>query len=289
MAQKIYLTAGDDTYDNQFAFDLAVYGKAGNDVFSVSGQKSAFYGQTGNDEFRVYDSIDFIPQKNIFDGSLGIDTLTYEVFVENYRGSVINLDKGYAYRTGFPALKDKLVSIENVNALEGKDQIIGNAVANVLSGGADDDTLKGLGGNDTLYGDGGPVYTYADGNDRLTGGTGNDILIGQGGADILQGDSGADTFRYLQASDSTVAYRDTIKDFNARQKDIIDLKAVDANENARGDQSFDFIGNRAFSGKAGELNFRSGLLSGDTDGDRVADFQIKLMGVTSLSAGDFLL
>ena len=59
----------------------------------------------------------------------------------------------------------------------------------------------------------------ADGNDTLKGGDGNDLLIGGMGSDTLYGGNGADTFKYLEGDTGT----DTIKDFNAKQGDKLDL------------------------------------------------------------------
>ena len=68
---------------------------------------------------------------------------------------------------------------------------------------------------------------------------------------------------------------------------------VDANEMDFGDQQFAFIGDAAFSGAAGELRAyqddANTYVEGDTDGDGVADFMIRLDGLHSLSGSDFLL
>ena len=65
--------------------------------------------------------------------------------------------------------------IENFVAGSGDDLVVGNAVANYLSGRDGDDRLWGSGGNDTLNGDGG--------DDKLDGGAGADTLNGGPGAD----------------------------------------------------------------------------------------------------------
>jgi len=54
---------------------------------------------------------------------------------------------------------------------------------------------------------------------------------------------------------------------------------------------FRFIGSKAFEGKVGEINFINGILSGDTNGDKVADFElsITLVGGTTLANADFVL
>ena len=84
-----------------------------------------------------------------------------------------------------------------------------------------------------------------------------------------------------------------VHDFSRAEGDRIDLRLVDANSTRDYDQAFAFIGNAAFSGTAGELRYRqlSGntYVLGDTNGDGVADFWIRLDGLHSLNAGDFVL
>jgi hypothetical protein len=56
---------------------------------------------------------------------------------------------------------------------------------------------------------------------------------------------------------------------------------------------FAFIGEAAFSGEERELRFEQlgtdTWISGDSDGDAVADFQIKCVGLINFTASDFLL
>ena len=75
-------------------------------------------------------------------------------------------------------------------------------------------------------------------------------------------------------------------DFSHAQGDKIDLSALDANTTLANDQAFSYIGNAAFSA-AGQLRLVGGVLSGDTNGDAVADFEIALTGVSVLGVGDF--
>jgi hypothetical protein len=39
----------------------------------------------------------------------------------------------------------------------------------------------------------------------------------------------------------------------------------------------------------GQLRFSGGVLQGDTNGDKLADIEIAVRGVTSMVAGDFVL
>ena len=125
------------------------------------------------------------------------------------------------------------------------------------------------------------------GSDKLYGLAGNDILDGGLGADTFYGGAGADIFDYNSTKDSLSSSRDTIQDF-LRGTDRIDLRSIDASTKSSGNQAFSFIGSKSFAGHAGELNFVSGVLSGDVNGDRTADFRIKI-AVSSLATGDFYL
>ena len=64
---------------------------------------------------------------------------------------------------------------------------------------------------------------------------------------------------------------------------------MDADLNTVGDQQFSFIGGLVFRNLAGDLRYVGGVLSGDVDGDGVADFQIAVAGTPVLTAADFQL
>lgn len=178
------------------------------------------------------------------------------------------------------------VTIENATGGSAADTISGNAVANVLTGGAGADTLSGLGGNDTLNG--------GTGGDRLSGGAGNDGLRGGTGRDVLTGGSGADRFVFSTGESSrTHGSSDRVTDFSHAQGDHIDLSRIDANSKVAGNQAFAFLGTAAFDKVAGQLHVvtDSGntYVEGDTNGDGLADFAIRLDGAITLVAGDFVL
>ena len=66
------------------------------------------------------------------------------------------------------------------------------------------------------------------------------------------------------------------------------MSTIDADtDGTAGNQKFKFIGGVGFHGVNGELRFSRGLLQGDTNGDRVADIEIKIVG--ALLAGDVIL
>ena len=153
-----------------------------------------------------------------------------------------------------------------------------------LTGSANDNKFDGLAGNDTISGLGG--------NDNILGGSGNDILTGGLGTDILTGGTGKDTFDFNASTESAVgSASDIITDFNHSEVDKIDLAGIDANSIKKGDQAFTYIVDGAFTGVAGQLNYINGILSGDTNGDSHADFEIAitLVGSPSLVSADFVL
>ena len=151
----------------------------------------------------------------------------------------------------------------------------GNDLANRLTGNAGANRLDGKAGADTLV-----------------GGAGNDVLIGGVGADILTGGRGADRFVFSAVTDSTRSAQDRILDFE-QGRDLIDLSDLDASLQARGNQAFSFIGAASFSGASGELRAVStatdSFVQADLNGDRVADFSLRIAGSLVLKEGDFVL
>ncbi len=144
----------------------------------------------------------------------------------------------------------------------------GNAGANILLGNYSANLLQGAGGGDTLDGGGD--------QDVCTGGTGADAFVFQDG-----------DFAGLETSTC-----DAITDFSQAQGDLIDLSGVDADTSLAGDQGLAFIGGAAFTNVAGELRFEqvdgNTYLQGDTDGDSIADFMIRLDGLHTLASNDFM-
>ncbi|GGE55347.1 serralysin [Agaricicola taiwanensis] len=246
--------------------DNIVRGGAGHDELHGRGGDDALYGGDGNDSFSGGLGADHL------DGGSGQDTARYVTAeATDAFGTGLTVDLiDFGANTG-EAEGDSYHSIENVMGSNYHDIIRGTDAANGIRGNGGDDLIDGRGGDDSLLG--------CDGDD---------ILIGGLGADTLNGGAGADVFAYLSAAESTAAKRDTITGFTSGE-DRIDLTAIDANSTASGNQAFSFIGDQAFSGAAAELRFLNMILSGDIDGDGVADMSIKLSGVSSLAAGDILL
>ena len=167
------------------------------------------------------------------------------------------------------------------------DDVVAGNLNDDIDGRAGNDVLRGGAGSDVLHG--------GTGADQLFGDTGVDVLSGDEGADLLRGGSGADRFEFSALSHSTASAsgRDLILDFNRGQDDKIDLARMDANTTLADDQAFSFIGKAAFSGKAGELRYgitgEITTISGDVNGDGVADFRVSLDRSLAMVASDFLL
>jgi serralysin len=115
-----------------------------------------------------------------------------------------------------------------------------------------------------------------------------------GGYTLAKGGADADTFVYLSIEESTVerAGRDTILDFK-HLADRIDLSKIDAVEASQSDDAFAFLGSATFDGTAGQLRAEliggTTILSGDVDGDAIADFAIGLKGAAALTTADLIL
>jgi Ca2+-binding RTX toxin-like protein len=159
------------------------------------------------------------------------------------------------------------------------DTLFGDAARDELFGGNDDDTLFGGSDRDELFGQ--------NGNDRLSGDDGNDVLTGGRGRDVQIGGLGADRFDFNAINESVRGSLRDVVFFQRAERDKIDLRDIDAERQLGGNQAFHFIGTARFSGDDGELRFRNGVLQGDTNGDRIADIEIRVLG--SLTSADIFL
>ncbi len=247
-----------DILVNRGTMNGAVDTGGGADVMSVySGQiNGAIYLGTGNDTVHVYGGL---INGNVFLGD-GDDNL--------------QLSKGGRIYGA-------------IDGGAGNDTIIvGNTYPNHILGGIGDDTITGGIGKDTLSG--------GDGNDLIKGRAGDDTIMGRAGRDRLYGGTGADTFAFLSTSESGLgSSRDVIHDFNSAEGDKIDLRAIDADTIAAGNQVFSFIGTGSFTHHARELRAKAYgtdlIVFGDVNGDGVADFSIQIKNLASLTAGAFFL
>ena len=186
--------------------------------------------------------------------------------------------------------------IENAFGGRFADTIIGNNASNTLRGNAGNDRLEGGAGNDKLYGGANNDTLFGqNGNDSLFGEAGDDKIYGQAGIDRMTGGAGKDTFYFRAYSDSgsTKSKADVILDFSVSQGDRIDVMALDANVKTAANDAFIYRSSGQFTGKAGELRVEK--LASDTyiycdnDGDKVAEFVIRLDDPISLNKACFLL
>jgi lysophospholipase L1-like esterase len=238
-----------------------IEGGAGADKLTGGGGVDTLVGKGGSDSYYV-DGDDLIVE---FSGG-GTDT---------------------AFASADYVLPDNVetLTLTGTAALDGT----GNGLVNTLNGNEAANLLRGLGGNDKVYGKGG--------DDRLEGGDGADLLRGGAGTDTLLGGTGNDRFDWDSVLEAgTGSGRDTVLDF-VRGSDKIDLAGIDARSGTTTNDAFGFIGTAAFSGVAGQLRYElfdtTGedytLVSGDVNGDRVADFEVQITGLLPLGSSDFVL
>lgn len=250
---------GDDSLNGSYGCDSLVSGD-GNDVLYGGDGDDYLYAASGNDVVNGGSGDDMIiggdgAGNDRYEGGLGFDTIKYTSAVSSI---TVDLIKGEAKSSfgndlahiGIDSIKD----IENVVAGDFNDLIKGDSNLNILTGGL---------GSDSLYG----------GNDKVK--------------DIFNFDSIFDSKLNLA--------RDKIFNFVSKVDDI-DLIDIDANSNIAGDQAFLFNNQTA---KANSIWFKGVdvdgykttkdvVVYGDVNGDAVADFEIGIVGVSSLSSFDFI-
>jgi Ca2+-binding RTX toxin-like protein len=241
-----------------------ITGLAGNDTLSGLAGNDLLDGGAGNDTMNG----------GAGDDTYIVDSVGDKVVEKTNEGTDL-VKAGISFTLG--AFVENLL-LTGTGATNG----IGNTLANTLTGNSGANALFGLAGNDSL-----------------SGFAGNDALVGGQGMDMMTGGSGIDRFVFDDGdfSSKTSTGADTIVDFTAGDK--IDLALVDAVSTATrydkpGDQSFVFINHNRFHIQSGrelryEVSGGNTYVYGSTNGDAVADFCIKLLGVHTLSASDFVL
>jgi Ca2+-binding RTX toxin-like protein len=268
--------AGDDRLDGGVGIDTASWAGSATGVtvdLSLTGPQATGVGidtlvaienlQGGNGHDRLLgnggdnridggagdDTIDGGAGSDLLLGGLGVDTVS---FASAPSSVTVDLANTGAQRT-VGNWSDTITGFENLVGSAWNDTLTGSAAANRLDGGAGADRIRG-----------------GEGADRLTGG------------------AGADRFTYasLTEAGNGTATRDLITDLES--SDRIDLSLIDAHSSLTGDQAFVFIGAAAFTAP-GQLRYSVmagvGLLEGNVDSNRSADFQITLAGAPNLTAG----
>ena len=264
--------SGNDTLYGDDGDDI-LYGGNNNDTLNGGADNDTLYGGSGDDTLagsRGDDTLYGGHGNDLLSGGSGADSMhggfgndTYIVGTLGDGGDIVKEDDAGRFG-GVDLVKSSLsyklgFGIENLTLL-GSAPIngVGNELDNVLTGNNADNVLKDSSGNDTL--------------------------IGGGGSDTLTGGLGFDRFDYNAIRDSLAGSqtRDVITDFTGN--DRIDLRDIDANVLAVGNQAFTYIGNALFTA-AGQLRYAGGILSGNTDADTAAEFQIQLVGSPTLMVG----
>ena len=279
-ANKIYGFDGADRLFGRNGNDT-LSGGDGNDFLKGDANNDKLYGGNGNDRLYLDAGTDLL------NGGTGAD---YVYATGNVR-TRIDLASTQAQNTGYG--NDRIMNIENIFGGGSHDTFFGNSGRNIIRGNNGNDTINGRNGNDLIFG--------GRNNDKLTGSNGNDTLKGDHGADRLFGgagkdklyagvDSNRDVFVYTKATDSKKgSKRDLIYNFDSGEDDIL-LKGIDADTSTNGNQSFSFsdgaAGNSVWTQTLGTNNL---LVRGDVNGDSVYDFEIQLIGITSLNENDFIL
>ena len=257
---SLFGEAGNDTLVGSGQNDT-LDGGGGNDSLDGGGGADVMRGGTGNDVYVVDTTLDLVEDSGGVDTVMAMITLTLSPTIENATAK----------------------AAANVGR-----NLTGNALGNVLTGHEGANVLSGLDGNDRLIGNGGA--------DKLLGGNGDDTLWGGLGYDELTGGAGLDRFVFASLADSGGGDQnlpsDLIRDF-VQGEDRIVLAAIDAKAATVGNEAFTFIGAAAFTA-AGQLHAirntatNRTLIEGDVDGDRLADFQLQLVGLKTMVAADFI-
>lgn len=188
---------------------------------------------------------------------------------------------------------DKIFGGNGDDNLSGDYGLSTGASGNFNRGGAD--RIFGERGNDFIRGDAGnDTISGGDGDDVINGLQGNDRIFGDAGKDRLSGGAGRDVFVFNRAADSSLNAADQIGDYD--RFDVIDLRGIDANERARGNQAFSFAGVVDTFTKVGQIalieNGGDYYVAGNTDGNlNDIDFLLQVNFVNSgrLVASDFIL
>lgn len=213
----------------------------------------------------------------------------------------IDMKADLANETGHGASETSLLAPrpgEVVHLGPGDDTFMGGRGPDTIFGQAGDDTIDGAQGADVLHGGAGDDVLYGGrGKTHLYGGLGDDQLLGDGHRNNYWAGKGADGV-FLEVGSKDVVHYNSVDgscdafgiDFMTpfqTGEDILDLNKIDADTNTPEDDTFKFIGEHEFSGKAGELRREGDFLYGDVNGDGAADFILKV-GPFEINDADIL-
>ena len=288
-------------------------GNASNNILDGEAGADVMRGGLGDDTYHVEDSEDRVVE-NASEGTDSVISSISFALASNVENLTLT---GTAIRATGNSLDNRLVGSDGDNVLNG------GLGADIMRGGAGSDVYyvdnagdivveSSASGTDRVYSSvsltlGGNVeqlFLRGSGSINATGNTLNNVLVGNSAANILDGGAEADDLRGGGGADTFLfddgdfggfgaSVCDRIIDFSRAGGDLIDLSRADANSALSGDQGFAFIGTGAFTGSAGELRYQQAggntYVYGDTNGDGTADFMIRVDGLHSFVAGDFVL
>jgi serralysin len=295
-----------DTIRNEGTIDgsdtVAIDVNGGTDRVLNSGQ---IFGDvelgTGNDMYRgLVDGV----VAGIVDAGDGDDTLIGSSADDHLFGSVNEdllvghdgddtLDGGIGFDTLLGGNGDDFLdggsARDTINGGAGSDELFGRQGTDILIGQDGSDTLDGGADNDTMDGgNGDDILEGGDDNDILRGRNGEDELAGGLGRDFLTGGQGADNFVFRALAETEVgANRDQILDFEQGLDLIVVAGLSPGVFEFRGTAAFDPSGNPEL--RLVETATGSTIVQFDADGNGTADAEIRVGGVTGLTADDFVL
>jgi serralysin len=288
---------GDDVVDaTGYGPAALLYLGAGNDTLYVDGDSfsyssKTYYDQAGNDTVYLDESVTIHAGKGndrYVAGLYEVQTIDFSVLTD-LAGNTTSVTQGITFDLALTTAqnlgvfgKDVISGFEGAVGSAGHDKIFGTNASNTLHGGHGNDLLDGRAGSDMLRG--------GDGADTLIGGAGSDSF------ELMAMDSARDTVRYLSFKDSGAQFAagtyDYINGF-VTGEDKIDLSALDADLARSGNQTFLFRSTGDFRSKGGEVLIETigsdSLVLIDNDGDLAPEMVIRVVGVTNLTASDFIL
>lgn len=231
--RNIERVLGTDFADTLIGNDKGVVldGEDGNDIIRGGAGDDGLYGGYGDDVLDGAAGDDHLSPdvgSDRIDGGSGSDTITFRGFFTfpgdetfQHGGVTVDLDAGTVLRGDF--LEKTISNVENVNATEYADTLIGNASDNTFLGGEGGDYINGGAGVDTVLYSGDPynergvgvnlnsgIAQGADAAGDILIGIENaigspyddDVLIGSEGANHLSGNSGRDRLTGLAGDDT---------------------------------------------------------------------------------------
>lgn len=171
---------------------LRVTGTAQADQLQGGPGADTLEGLAGNDTLVATAGAD------VFLGGPGIDLVSYAL-----APSGVLVDMADPSRNTGLAAGHTWAEVEGLIGSPHADDLVGDALANLMFGGDGNDLIQGRAGNDHLFGGlGNDTLRGDDGNDTLEGGAGNDNLAGGDGNDLIFGGDGHDNMGGSYGNDS---------------------------------------------------------------------------------------